>query len=318
MRNHYFKGNSFWNSEPGNNDSWIWKSLLKLRHVAKNFIRCSVGNGNSASFWFDHWLEVGPLIDLIGHNSPRLLGTLIDSVVADVTNSSGWRLPSMRIQNPALSALRHTLLHTATPSSSLGLDTYYWFINGSSNRYFSSPTTWEELRPRKLVLTWSKSVWFKGYIPKHAFTFWVMHLDRLPVRYWLARWGINTTTSCGICNQNDETRDHLMLHCSFSKQVWDLLLNKLGNGAHTFGDWSDLMAWLAAPISKEKLTLRRLAIQATFFYLWKERNSRTHNGSTLTHTDMFKQIDRCIKDIIFGRLHRKTFSNLLSLWSTYE
>ena len=79
----------------------------------------------------------------------------------------------------------------------------------------------------KISLTWdhpwSKIVWFKGCIPKHAFNFWVAFLNRLPVRDRLIRWGLEvsdrsvlraqrltisfcrvlTVEKCGILYQDD-------------------------------------------------------------------------------------------------------------------
>lgn len=316
-KKHWLKNYSFWNVELKSNDSWIWKSLVSLRPLAKRFLRCSVKDGKTASFWFDHWLDLGPLSDFIGSDGPRKLGVPASSTVAAACYSSRWPLPSPRTRNSDLAILRRKLMETALPALSLGPDIFSWHTNSSSNVEFSSSLTWEQLRPTSQYQPWAKIVWFKGYIPKHAFTFWVSHLDRLPVRSRLAKWGITTDISCCLCNQQSETRDHLLLHCDYSIQIWNQILTRLGQPGYNITDWSCLISWLSSPAS-QATTLKCITTQATIFFIWKERNNRLHNGTATSDSQLFKQIDRCIRDIILARIQRKRFRNLLSLWFSFE
>lgn len=52
---------------------------MALRPIAK----CFVANGQVANFWFDHWNDLGPLIDFVGVDGPRKLGINITSTVVD-------------------------------------------------------------------------------------------------------------------------------------------------------------------------------------------------------------------------------------------
>lgn len=61
---------SFWAHDDTKQSSATWKSLLSLRPLASRFIRCEVGDGTKASFWFDQWTPLGPLIDLCGISGP--------------------------------------------------------------------------------------------------------------------------------------------------------------------------------------------------------------------------------------------------------
>lgn len=45
---------SFWSMKNNaNNGSWMWRKILKLRDLAKSYIRMEVHNGNLTSFWYD-------------------------------------------------------------------------------------------------------------------------------------------------------------------------------------------------------------------------------------------------------------------------
>ncbi|KAL1213143.1 hypothetical protein V5N11_022535 [Cardamine amara subsp. amara] len=202
-----------------------------------------------------------------------------------------------------------------------GNDTYIWrtgdmpLMPGTA---FSTKRTWEILRPKEQTVVWTKAVWFGGHVPKHAFNFWVASLDRLPVRARLFSWGVAQTNACCTCDNHSETRDHLLLHCEFSSEVLYLVLHRLGMPRLLFVDWSTLLSWLLSHSSPSSSTkLKRLVAHTTIYMLWRERNNRLHNSSSATAAEIFKMIDRSVRDTLLARRKRKAFANLLSLWFTY-
>lgn len=140
-------------------------------------------DGDTAKFWFDHWLPIGPLLHFIGHNGPQLMGIPISSKVFDACTNLGWRLPSYRVRHRRVAEAIDCLFAQALPNSAQGPDVFSWEIPGIAASDFSAGLTWDYLRSKNPKLPWARSVWFKGCIPKHAFTFWVAHHDRLPVRH---------------------------------------------------------------------------------------------------------------------------------------
>lgn len=151
----------------------------------------------------------------------------------------------------------------------------------------------------------------------HAYTFWVSQLDRLPVMVRIAKWGPNVQDSCIVCQSFPETRDHILLHCDRSKQLWSKALQRLGSQRHGFTSWADLIGWLSQNGLSSK-TLTRLVAHSVVYHIWKSRNNKLHNGIPTSCDDLFKQVDRNIRDSILARINLKAFRNLLSLWFTYE
>lgn len=90
------QGQSFWEVQEKSKDSWIWRSLLKLRNLGHRFIKCKLGNRSSSSFWHDHWAPLGPLILCSGSYGPRDLGLPAQSSVAYANTATGWRLRAAR------------------------------------------------------------------------------------------------------------------------------------------------------------------------------------------------------------------------------
>lgn len=308
---------NFWNVEAANHHSWIWKSLLALRPLAKRFLRSDVGDGQEISYWYDHWNNLGPLIAYVGNTRPMLTGIPDNAVVAVGSSSTGWILPSPRTRNPALAAIRNSLMSINAPSSNRGPDSYRWYIEGSSTTTFSSKLTWEALRPVSPPQRWAKAVWYKGCIPKHAFTFWVAHLNRLPTRERTVRWSANAPSLCCICGSVTETRAHLFFQCTFSSTIWKLALHRFGR-AQLFQDWPEMIDWISTGSGPFSLTLKRLVTQTVIYHIWKERNSRLHTSDTEPPTSVFSLIDRSVRDSILARPNRNKFKNLLSQWFTFE
>ncbi|CAL9247970.1 unnamed protein product [Arabidopsis halleri] len=296
--------------------SWVWKMLISLRPLAKMFFRVSIGDGKATSFWFDHWTSQGPLIDLLSHNAPQTSGISLHSTVHDVCGILGWKLPSARSRSPILKHLRH--LATDPPSIDRGPNSFSWNTGTVSRHSFSTSHTWNHLRPFGQIEQWAKLIWFKGHIPKLAFTFWVSHLNRLPTRSRLFSWGVSSTDHCCTCKLQRETRDHLLLHCDFNEQIWGTVLKRLGQPPFIFAEWSVLINWLSSASPNVSLTLKRVAVHATIYLLWKERNNRLHNKVSSTASTVFNQIDRLVRDIILARREHPDFKTLLQQWFAHE
>ena len=206
--------------------SWIWKSILRLRPLAEQFLRCEVDNGNSASFLYAHWLPLGPLIKFFGSNGPQHIGIPLNATIREICPSEGWLIRPAR--SPKAEHLQVLLCSVPLPAQYESPDTYKWCLNDVSLSKFPTSLTWEAIRHRGEEVNWVSLVWFKGHTPRHAFHMWVTHQDRLPTRARLATWDPGIDASCLLCDECVETRDHLFLRCSFSEQVWHLVTKRLG------------------------------------------------------------------------------------------
>lgn len=88
---------------------------------------------------------------------------------------------------------------------------------------FSTKETWLMLRKAKPVCPWVKGVWFPQATPKFAFIFLLAMLDRLSTMDRIHRWNAGVDTTCVLCKQATETRDHLFFVCSYSTKYGSIL-----------------------------------------------------------------------------------------------
>lgn len=160
--------------------------------------------------------------------------------MADAINGDSWNLPHPRSDQEVD---LHSHLTTFTLPLPLDIaDDYIWVAGDAPVHVFSSSSTWETLRPRQGIKDWCDVVWFKGAVPKQAFTMWIANYDRLPTRARLASWGLPLAPTCALCTREVETRDHLMFSCDYSRQIWSEVFGRCRHPPSMLTDWSELLS----------------------------------------------------------------------------
>ena len=89
----------------------------------------------------------------------------------------------------------------------------------------------------------------------------------------IKRRGIPLVNMCFLCEDDEETIDHLLIHCSRAKMLWNLFL------AITDSNWvfpltvrQLHLAWQSASVGKKRKRVWLTAPLCLFWTLWKERN----------------------------------------------
>ncbi|XP_013713178.1 uncharacterized protein LOC106416832 [Brassica napus] len=161
---------------------------------------------------------------------------------------------------------------------------------------FFTKHTWEHIRSIKPKVSWAKGIWFSRNTPKFASNAWVTVLDRLPTGARMQKWNANISADCVLCHQHTETRDHLYFLCPYSKQVWENLALGLIDDAFTT-EWDEILALLTSS-SWPKLQSYTIEyqFQTTLYHLWRERNTRRHEGSLSTPQKLIRDIDKAMKN----------------------
>ena len=95
------------------------------------------------------------------------------------------------------------------------------------------------------------------------------------------------SNTCIFYDQSAETIDHILLGCSYAKEVWDSWLRKLHLHEvvvpHNQKQAITAITWCLHSMKQVLKTIRR-GFDSLFFLfgwmIWKERNARTFNGAT--------------------------------------
>lgn len=305
------KYKSFWGLKPHQNHSWVFKQILKHRHLAINWVKLIHGNGANCNFWTDPWSPFGPLIIHLGHQGPRLTGIHLKSSLASLWRRGSWHLPPAR--SPQMVQIQ-AFMSTITLSETS--DSWAWCPEGIASNKFCSKQIYNLVREKKPQVTWYRSVWFKRGIPKHKSLTWMVNLNRCPTKDRLLSWNIPVDPACLLCNGEPESRDHLFFSCSFSSAIWSTLSAKLRLPV-TSPSWNPvLQTIIALPASNHLTYLTNLAWQASIYEIWAERNGRLHRESFKSSESILHRIDHIIRDRIASFRHQNPTkaSNYLQLW----
>ncbi|XP_013624341.1 PREDICTED: uncharacterized protein LOC106330421 [Brassica oleracea var. oleracea] len=152
-------------------------------------MRFEVNDGKTAFFWFDDWLRMGRLIDITGNVGTCYLGIARNARVSDAARQSEWRVRGQRSRH--YHELHARIQAEPVPDEERGGDVVLW--KHSDDNYktcFSSAKTWDQIRDRRPVVFWSKSVWFTQGVPRFSFIVWLAVKNRLSTGDRMRAWGI--------------------------------------------------------------------------------------------------------------------------------
>jgi hypothetical protein len=89
----------------------------------------------------------------------------------------------------------------------------------------------------------SRELWRANVPPKVKFFFWLALHERLWTAERQKRHGLQPSTSCVLCDQMDETGDHLLCSCVYAREVWSRLLAAMASIATPPQHDACLLGW---------------------------------------------------------------------------
>ncbi|KAL9671897.1 hypothetical protein QQ045_009470 [Rhodiola kirilowii] len=138
---------------------------------------------------------------------------------------------------------------------------------------FTVRDTFITLKDRVNKVDWYKLAWNRSNTPRATFTAVIIAHDRLLTKAILRSMGINVPLCCVLCNEADETRDHLFFCCRISRVICGKVLDFLKVG-RVPTRWHLLIPWFKS-INQCRLKIKMIAaaVTSTMVALWKARNS---------------------------------------------
>ena len=95
----------------------------------------------------------------------------------------------------------------------------------------------------------------------------MLTLDQLKCR------GMTFANRCFMCEEEEETIDHLLIHCKITKMLWDLFLSIVGiSWVFPHSVLHTLLAWQGAAVGKKRKKIWLAAPLCLFWNIWRARN----------------------------------------------
>uniref|UniRef100_M1BN74 Orf147a protein n=1 Tax=Solanum tuberosum TaxID=4113 RepID=M1BN74_SOLTU len=92
----------------------------------------------------------------------------------------------------------------------------------------------------------------------------------------LNKWGMNVDPTCELCRSYFEDRDHLFAKCSYGNQLWNRLLNWIGQPSITPQSWTQHLEWSLTRGKGKSAQARifRMLNAEIVHAIWNERSMR--------------------------------------------
>jgi hypothetical protein len=261
----------------------------KAHQIFQSFARITVGDGESVLFWTDRWIngltaqEIAPEVWKLV--PPRKRNT---RTVAEALLGNAWTEDLRGERSPAC-ILQCVLLHgeiIEVPRDAARPDLFAW--KGSSSGQYSAKDTYNYLRQGRECFAAAEWIWSPWAPAKCKIFAWLAIQHRLWTANRRTRHGLQDHTSpCFVCLQEEDTVEHLLMQCSFAREVWFRCLRRLEIQVQEPQRGSTLEVWWGTTRarfrSKERKSFDSFVI-LTCWKLWKHRNAHVFNNVRLQHT----------------------------------
>ncbi|KAA3464145.1 reverse transcriptase [Gossypium australe] len=277
-----------------NSSSYTWKSIWAAQDVLRKGLVWRVGTGKTISINYDAWIpeatnfRLSSQVDLMRDYCVNLL---IDSTTRkwkeELVKDTFVEVDAARILRIPLASNPHEdfLAWGGEASGEFSVRSAYKLLQNSEDnpRAYALQTSYRKLY-RKL--------WLLNLPTKIKITVWKISWHFLPTRVNLQHRRLLADPRCPRCGERAETVDHLFRECPVTVEIWSILLfgNILVNDDRTFEQW---LIWVCEQFSMQDFRIFCCALWA----IWGDRNSRVHNKSVSTGTEIGSFIKTYLAEI---------------------
>nr|XP_043619793.1 uncharacterized protein LOC122591597 [Erigeron canadensis] len=269
----------------------------------------------STSMWFDNWCQDSPLIQ---HVSPRAIanaGFSLKDNVSDMLSNGQWKFPV------AWYDLFPVLINIPLAQIQDGNDSITWCDRYGVEADFSASRVWDSIRHRSDVIPWVNLVWVPQCIPTHAFHLWLVMRNKLKTQDQMKRWDVGSETNlmlmcCSLCQHGLDSHSHLFFEYYYSVQVWNEVRSLVGL-QNLPNIWDSIAGWLIVqPQKSGQVTIAKLLVAATSYFVWQERNSWLFTTTRRTPSELAEVIKYTVRLKLMSMRFKATVSvqGLMAQW----
>lgn len=151
---------------------------------------------------------------------------------------------------------------------------------------------------RSVALCWDRWV-----LPIVGAFLWIALHGKILTSDRLKLIGIQEPNKCCLCKNEEESTDHLLYNCPFSRKCWDWLQLQLQNYMVYNGSFKDfILAWSIGGKSLKWGSLWISSSLLVVWHVWKERNRRIFREEELEVNILINKIQGAIEETINGKI----------------
>ncbi|RVW22247.1 LINE-1 reverse transcriptase-like [Vitis vinifera] len=261
----------------------LWKEIMKEVDWCWESMDLKVGKGNRVLFWMDKWCgnealsqSFPQLFTLAGHKNAK---------VCEVWDSSlgqgGWNLSLARDFNDwEIDQIGEMLNLLKDFKISQEEDLVRWKREG--NGVFGAKGAYKSLSGYSIGAFPNRRIWMDKVPTKVSFFAWeaawgkILTLDKLQKRGW------QLPNRCNLCGCEEENANHILLHCTVVKTIWEITLVIFGvQWVFPESVIEVLLSWRGSFVGKKRKKIWKSIPLCIFWTVWKERNRIVFRGGSL-------------------------------------
>ena len=286
---------------------WLWFEWVEperpwvgtvppVNAVDRQMFRAStavqLGDGRKASFWQSSWLlgqapmDIFPDLFRLAWRKNRVVK---DELVNQCWTRGLWRMSTVEEMADFVK------LWDYVQQIQLSNEPDQIFWKWTSDGQYTSKSAYRAHFNGSFCTFNATAIWKAETEGKHKFFAWllvqskILTADKLMARNWPCN------PVCALCDQEPETANHLILHCSFAREVWhrvsswsgELLLQpSIGMSLEDW--WNDSLAGL----SKEDRRSKAAILIYSAWNIWKARNRQVFYHTLLTPPQVLLEIKK--------------------------
>ena len=270
LSNKYLQGKTLAQTEPKSTDSPFWKGIMAVKHEFFQRGKFMVGNGLHTRFWEDVWLgdksladQYPSLFNIVCHKNV-LVSTVLSNNPLNIEfrrtltgrNWDSWKKLVEKLMSISLSNEVDKFKWNLTTTGQFTVKSMYAdYLHGHTP--FLRKYLWKLKVPLKIKV-------FMWFLHRKV----ILTKDNLIKRNWVG------CKKCAFCTE-DETVEHLFIHCPFVRNIWRLIhftfnISPPTSVANMFGHWLD-------GIDKDTKARIRIGVCAFLWAVWICRNDVVFN-----------------------------------------
>lgn len=205
--------------------STIWNLAIKFFFLW--YLACWwKGSGEDTKFWTARWLHGSTVADL----APNLIQIIPKSAkrqltVSQTLNTRKWvaDIPDALTVQVIIKCLKLWELvddFTFQPST---IDQHTWKLTHSGLYIYTSKSAYNSFFLGSIEFTPWKRIW-KSWAPLQCKFLWLAMKNRCWTAYHLSRHRQTHPSVCSLCDQEEESIQHTLVSCVFSREIWTKIL----------------------------------------------------------------------------------------------
>ncbi|XP_020266003.1 uncharacterized protein LOC109841442 [Asparagus officinalis] len=138
---------------------------------------------------------------------------------------------------------------------------------------------------------WSDTTWGGLHYPKHSVILWLVTLSGLLTKDGLCKMGMLNENQYILCTTQQETCKHIFFECQYSAHIWNEMMEWL-NYSWRSCSWDKVVNWYSTHLKGKGFMekMKRMALSATVYWIWKERNMRIFQGKLHTLAQLVREV----------------------------